>query len=111
MPDLFSQIMGNKPYTGMYPGSNPYDKAMMVKEKIPSAQQEALQEPTVDPIKATALAASGGAGAALNPMGVFTDATDAATTLDTSSLFSYLMNRMLMKGVNKVRNTPIDQMK
>ncbi len=108
MPDLFGQLL-NKPYAGMYPGSNPYDKAMMMKEGIPSADQEALKEPTVDPIKAGAIAASGG-GMAMMPGGAV-EAKNMAGSYLINGLFGYLLNQSIMKGIDKVRSTPIDELR
>lgn len=111
--DLFAQLLGDKgPYKGMYPGADPYNKAQMIQEGIPSADQEALQKPTIDPIMAPAMAMA--PGMQLNPMGVFKDAEAAATTFDVNGLFSYLMNQatngVMKHVVSEVRDTPIEDL-
>jgi hypothetical protein len=98
MDDLFSQLMKSKPYTGMYPGADPYNKAEMVREKIPSASQEALQEPAIDPIKAATLGAATGAGMVMSPGGAIKDMLDKYLV---NGLFSYLLQRSMFGNTNK----------
>jgi hypothetical protein len=107
MADIFSQLLNKKPYEGLYPGADPYNKAQMVREKIPSAQQEALQAPTVDPVMATVL---GGAGLVSNPAMIVHPGgiAEKGGDLALKGLFGYLVRQTLDKTINKIRNTSID---
>jgi hypothetical protein len=89
--------MPDKPFTNIMQG-------------IPTADQEALQEPAIDPIKAATLGLSGGAGMVMQPGGV-DSAIMSLGKYAVNGLFSYILHQALFNQVNKVRNTPIDKPK
>jgi hypothetical protein len=105
MAGMFGSVSDGS-YKGMYPGADPYAKAEMIKQGIPSANQEALQKPTIDPINVATL---GGASAIANPAMVMNPGGLSADVgqYAINGLFGYLMNQM----VTKVRNTSIDNYK
>jgi hypothetical protein len=108
--DMFgSMLRGSAGYTGMYPGSDPYAKAQMVKEGIPSAGQEALREPAIDPVMAGVMGGAGGVGAGLAPGGA--GGEEAAGAIDINKLFTYLLQKTVNKQVDKIRNTAIGDLK
>jgi hypothetical protein len=93
-------------YAGMYPGADPNDKAQMVREGIPSAQQEALQTPRIDPVMATAMALAG-PSVRLYPEGMSTKGGGRLGYSDIRSLFAYLLHQAIGSVKEGTENSAI----